>query len=384
MMSGFAVATKTTPGALPLVRPKWTEVTTSKVSDQPVHSFHPLQDARWNDFVERHPRASVFHSSPWLEALRRTYGYDPIAYTTSQAGGDLENAIVFCRVNSWLTGRRLVSLPFSDHCAPLAEPPEIAAIMARTLDQEFQQHRWRYVEMRPLQAIPLQTTLHRTTVQYAFHELDLEPNLETLFRNLHKDSTQRKIRRAEREGLTYREGSDAELLDQFYKLFQLTRERHRVPPQPRKWFAHLMEGFGDALKIRVAYKGDQPIASMLTLRHKDTLIYKYGCSDRQFNNLGSMHFLYWRSIEEAKNAGLRWFDFGRTDADQQGLITFKNRWGGRQSVLTYSRYGVAESSTHFFDLSTAKWKSRAAKRVMSLLPSRVVSKIGQILYGHVG
>jgi Acetyltransferase (GNAT) domain len=138
------------------------------------------------------------------------------------------------------------------------------------------------------------------------------------------------------------------------------------------------------LKIRVAYKGDKAIAAMLTIRHKDTLIYKYGCSDPHFNNLGSMHLLYWHAIQEAKNEGLRTFDLGRTDLDQQGLITFKNRWGARQSGLTYLRYSTSQSPTHFFDLPTRNWKARTGQYLLSHLPSRVVAKIGELLYGHVG
>lgn len=360
------------------------EAVASRITDKPVHCLEPLADARWDSFVQRHPRASVFHSSAWLEALSRTYGYKPIAYTTSDATQDLENAVVFCRVSSWLTGRRLVSLPFSDHCEPLVEARDAAGIMARIFEREFERNRWRYIEVRPLHPVAVKTPLRLTPVTYAFHQLDLARDLDTLFRNFHKNSIQRKILRAEREGLTYREGITEDFLDQFYCLFKQTRERHRVPPQPREWFVNLIQTFENALKIRIALKGDQPVAAMITLRHKDTLVYKYGCSDPRFNNLGSMQLLYWRAIQDAKGAGLRLFDFGRTDADQQGLITFKNRWGATQSVLTYLRYGAFENSTHFFDLSTGKWKARAAKYLLSHLPSRVVSKIGQILYGHVG
>ncbi len=74
-----------------------------------------------------------------------------------------------------------------------------------------------------------------------------------------------------------------------------------------------------------------------------------------------MHLLFWNTIQEAKASGLRYLDFGRTDADQEGLITFKNRWGATQSVLTYSRYGAAENSTHLFDLYSSKWKARTTK-----------------------
>ena len=71
--------------------------------------------------VERHPKASVFHTPAWLQALRWTYGDEPVVFTTSPPTAELTNGVVFCRVKSWLTGRRLISLPFSDHCEPLCD-----------------------------------------------------------------------------------------------------------------------------------------------------------------------------------------------------------------------------------------------------------------------
>jgi len=206
--------------------------------------------------VGRHPRASVFHSSAWLQALSRTYGYQPIVYTTSPSGQELRNGMVFCRVESWLTGRRLVSLPFSDHCEPLVDTADALDAMASALEQECRGRQWRYVEVRPLQRFEMATSLAHATVPYTFHQLDLRPDLNVLFGNCHKNSTQRKILRAEREGLQYREGATEELLDAFYRLHTITRQRHQRPPQPRKWFVNLRESFGDALKIRVAFQGD--------------------------------------------------------------------------------------------------------------------------------
>lgn len=348
------------------------------------HCLEPLKDQRWEDFVDRHPRASMFHSSAWLQALSRTYGYQPVVYTTSAAGHQLSNGMVFCRVTSWLTGRRLVSLPFSDHCEPLVDTAEDLEALSDLLDRECRRERWRYVEIRPLGGFHLTTSLRHTSVSYRFHELDLAPDLDTLFGHFQKSSIQRKIHRAEREGLLYREGSTEELLGHFYALFTLTRKRHRLPPQPRKWFANLMECFGRALKIRVAFKKDLPIAAMITISHKSTLVYKYGCCDAGYRNLGSMQMLYWKAIQDAKNSGCQSFDLGRTDADQEGLITFKNRWGAAQSALVYSRYGMAEESTHSLDLSTSRWKRSAAKYVLARLPMGILSMTGRLLYKHSG
>jgi lipid II:glycine glycyltransferase (peptidoglycan interpeptide bridge formation enzyme) len=366
------------------VLPKSVAVAAAKCRLKRAARIDPLSDVRWDEFLQRHPRSSLFHSSAWLNALRKTYGYDAVAYTSSRAESPLENAIVFCRVKSWLTGRRLVSLPFADYCEPLVDSEEDANVLAATLEDEVVREGWDYVEIRPLEPLAFPTSLHCTTVTYSVHKLDLRPGLDVLFENLHRSSTQRKIRRAEREGLSYREGSTREFLDHFYRLFTMTRRRHMLPPQPKAWFANLMECFGQALRIRLACRNDQPVAAIITITHKDTLSYKYGACDARFNNLGCMHLLFWRAIQDAKQNGLCFLDFGRTNAGQHGLVTFKNRWGASQSVLTYSRYGISKCSTHYFDLSMARWKSKTAKYVVSRLPSSIVSKIGQMLYGHAG
>ena len=348
------------------------------------YCIEPLQDPRWDIFLEEHPRSSLFHSSAWLNALWLTYGHRPIVYTTSPPGDLLQNGIVFCRVKSWVTGYRLVSLPFSDHCEPLVDDVEDWNVLSAALETEFKRERFNYLEIRPLGPFELPTSLCHTAVTFAFHKLDLAPDIDTIFGNLHKSSTQRKIRRAYREGLTYREGSTKELLDEFYRLFTLSRKRQGLAPQSKKWFATLMDCFGDALKIRVALKGEQTIAAIITIRYKDTLTYKYGCCDARFNNLGCMHLLFWNTIRRAKASGLRYLDFGRTDADQEGLITFKNRWGAAQSVLTYSRYGIEGNSTHLFDLYSSKWKARTTKYALKHVSAALLPTIGSIVYRHIG
>ena len=360
------------------------EIVDNKGRPKKVYTIDPLQDSRWDDFVERHPRASLFHSSGWLRALAMTYGYRPIAYTTCGIDEPLRNAVVFCRVESWLTGKRLVSLPFSDHCEWLVDEKEDRRAICTVLEQSIERQGWNYIEVRPLHPIGIPVWLSHSQVRYTFHALDLRPSLGTIFANFHKSSTQRKISRAEREGLTYCEGSSDVLLDHFYHLLRITRKRHRVPPQPRRWFANLIRYSGDAIKIRIALKDGCPAAGMITVRHKDTMMYKYGCSDTRFNRFGSMHLLFWSAIREAKNEGLRCFDFGRTDADQEGLITFKGRWGAAESILDYSRYSTGFSSRHLFDLPSGTWKAKAAKFVLSQLPLNIVHRIGEGLYGHVG
>src|SRR5438132_1052755 len=193
----------------------------------PVYTLDPLQDRRWPEFLERHPSASMFHSRGWLDALRRTYGYEPIAYTTSPPRAELANGLVFCRIASWLTGRRLVSLPFSDHSEPLTNGGEELQYFLGFLEQGRQSENWKYIEIRPLRKTVESSSGFEKSRTFYVHGIDLRPSIETLFRGFHKDCIQRKIRRAEREALTYEEGRSEALLDKFYQLLLLTCRRKR-------------------------------------------------------------------------------------------------------------------------------------------------------------
>src|SRR5690349_16021603 len=107
-----------------------------KIGDSFVYEIDPTIDRRWDEFVRCHPRGSVFHSPAWLRALSRTYGYRPVVYTTAAPDDEvLENGLVLCEVKSWISGRRLVSLPFSDHCEVLADTQEELDLFSRALEK---------------------------------------------------------------------------------------------------------------------------------------------------------------------------------------------------------------------------------------------------------
>jgi CelD/BcsL family acetyltransferase involved in cellulose biosynthesis len=349
-----------------------------------VHSLSPIEDPRWEEYLSTTPAASVFHSSAWLKALRETYGYEPIAYTTTPPGQSLENGLVFCEVKSGLTGRRLVSVPFSDYCQPLAYNSEDLTALLRAAEAEVSGKGLRYFELRPLLPTGVTRPNWHTAAVYLHHQIDLGSSIEVLFNNLHKNSIQRKIQRAEREGLRYEEGTTESLLDCFYQMMVRTRQRHGVPPQPKRWFRALVEGFGQDLQIRVAFHGSKTVAGMMTIRYKDTLMYKYGGSEVSLNKLGGMHLLYWKSIQDAKKWGLRWFDLGRTDVPQLGLITFKRRWGATESAISYSRYSLDEKAVDSFEVEGPHWKTRTARYFFQHTPSKFLPFLGEILYRHFG
>lgn len=345
-----------------------------------IYSFDPLGDQRWTRFLDRRADASVFHTAAWLGALRRTYGYEPVVYTSAPPGRELSDGLLFCRINTWLTGKRLVSLPFSDHAALLVDDQEVLRQMLSLVWEQVRTGVFKYVEIRPVdQPVACDPPPGLTqTAKFYWHRLSLEKPLNVLFKSFHKSCVQRRIGRAEREGLTYEEGRSEQLIQQFYRLLLLTHRRHGIPPQPISWFRNLAECLGDNITIRVAARNGDAVASMITLNHKDSMVYKYGCSDERYHNSGGVVFLMWRAIQDAKTRQLNELDLGRSDYDNAGLVNFKENFGAAPSTLVY--WGYPERSRP----DQNRWDLRAARRIVTRIPTAALPMVGQLLYRHMG
>src|SRR5262245_9597128 len=164
-----------------------------------VYTLDPLADPRWPDFIRHHPDASIFHTPEWLDALRRTYGYEPVAYTTTPPARPLTNAVVVCDVRSWVTGRRLVSIPFADHCQPMIDTPAAGDAIVAELQRLVDRGGRKYVELRPMRGdapVASRPGDFGPASTFYVHALDLTRPLDEIFRAFHKTAIQQMIRRA--------------------------------------------------------------------------------------------------------------------------------------------------------------------------------------------
>jgi hypothetical protein len=344
-----------------------------------IYEINPLKDRRWGELVGRHSAGSLFHTCGWLEALWRTYGFEAAALTTSEPGEALENGLVYCRVRSWLTGRRLVSVPFSDHCEPLAEGEGDLAELLDGFRGRVKEGGYEYGEIRPWMARAGEDWGFRPWKRYVAHRLDLRAGADALFRGFHKDCVQRKIRRAEREGVVVERGNSAGLLAEFYGLMTQTRRRHGLPPQPLEWFRNLGECLGEALTVWVARKDGRAAAAILTGRQGRVAVYKYGASDARMHALGCMPYLMWRAAKDGVERGMEWLDLGRSDEGQSGLIAFKEHLGGERSVISYWRWPEGGSGA-----PGGGWGRRLVGAVCRRLPQRWLKGLGSAIYRHLG
>jgi len=149
-------------------------------------------------------------------------------------------------------------------------------------------------------------------------------------------------------------------------------------PQPREWFQNLMAEMHPNAEIRIARKDGVPVAAILTLCHRGTTVYKYGCSDAHFHRLGGIPFLFWRLIEESKLEGIEQIDFGRTELENTGLTEFKDRIGTTRVQMSNLRYPKSEK-TSGVQLS----RMGGERKLISFLPTVVSSTMGRLVYRHI-
>jgi hypothetical protein len=114
-------------------------------ASMPMNIVNPLQHAQWDDLILESGKHSFFNSSSWAKVLSESYGYEPVYFTTVE-GGRLSALVPMMDVRSFLTGRRGVSLPFSDYCEPIFLDESRKTDVVEGLKEYAKKSRWRYIE----------------------------------------------------------------------------------------------------------------------------------------------------------------------------------------------------------------------------------------------
>jgi len=119
-----------------------------------VRTCNPIHDEGWRKFVEGHQLSSIYQHPLYMEALARTYPHlEPLAFVIMDDNDNYAAGIPFFLVKSWLTGRRLVSLPFSSYSDPLVKSDqEFQSLFKEVLRFNSENH-LDYIKFKPLKGI---------------------------------------------------------------------------------------------------------------------------------------------------------------------------------------------------------------------------------------
>jgi CelD/BcsL family acetyltransferase involved in cellulose biosynthesis len=281
-------------------------------------------------------------------------------------------------IKSCLTGKRIVSLPFSDVVAPIytegfSESLETLLMTGLTKEQK----RRGGVDLDLHEQL---SGLEGSTPSQRFwhHTVALDQGFAWAERQF-SSAARRGERKARREGVLVRKATDRPALDAFYRMHVRTRRKQGVPTQSKRFIREFANLFDDGLGyVMLAEFRGKPISGAVFLRWKDHLIYKYGASDRSQLDKRPNNLLFAEAIQDACDAKIRTLDLGRTDLTNAGLRAFKLGWGANEREISYTR--VTRGKTRRSVRSISSVQAEVIRRT----PPVVGRLVGAMLYRHFG
>jgi CelD/BcsL family acetyltransferase involved in cellulose biosynthesis len=337
--------------------------------------IQPSHHPEWNTSLERSRSYSVFHTAQWANVLEKTYSYQP-NYLIEERDGAFTTLVPLMEIDSFITGRRAVSLPFTDACPLLVSESTSIQQLFTCIKEMGKDRKWKYVELRPDTEIDLPGVSHATCFG---HRADItKKNLFSSF----QENTRRNIRKSEKNGVNVLQDNSIDGVRKFYGLHCITRKKHGVPPQPFHFFKNIgrfliEEGLGN---VFLAYKGNDLIAGAIFLRFHDKVMYKFGASLSEYQHLRSNNAVMWSAFQYYASQNVLEIDLGRTEMDNPGLRRFKLGWNTSEQVLKYYRFDFSDKN-HHREIASLPGNSQHLFRT---LPIPVLRLAGILAYRHMG
>lgn len=310
--------------------------------------------AAWDAAVATFSGAHLLQSWAWGEFKRITTGWQPLRLAFKRDGRTVALASIGIRKAGPLT---VMYAPKG----PLFDPTEsgLAAELVEALEALARQHRAVALKIDP--DIPLatgapdepddspnpagvawQAVLEKRGWRYSDEQIqfkntiviDLTPDEDALLMRL-SQNTRRKVRVAEREGVSIRAATEADL-PMLYDLYVETGTRDGFLVRPRAYYERAWRDFmRDGLcHPLIAEVEGQPVSHVVLYKFGQTVWYFYGASREIHRDKMPNYLLQWEAMRWAKSQGCTRYDlwgapdvFDDTDG-MWGVYQFKRGFRG--------------------------------------------------------
>lgn len=308
-----------------------------------LENWEALQQ-RWDEFVENHPKGSIFHTSQMVRVFQHTKSHRPKALASVTPEGNITAILVGVRVQTLPPPMGRLSSRAIMYAEPLClEHPD----SMKALSQLVARHDTRmgrsaiFAEVRPLLAPGSERiVLERAGYEYMDYLNylnDVTLPIEVMWSKLHKNSRYA-IRQCEKRGLQVREVPADIAVDQLYPLLKLSYGHSGVPLADRSMFdAVVRELPPETPKFFAVYEGDTPVAMDVMLGYKDRVYLWYGGVARSAEG-SPCSLLRWFELQWAHEQGYAICDSGGAGWPNvpYGVRDFKRKFGG--DLVQYGRY----------------------------------------------
>ncbi len=321
--------------------------------------------ARWDEYVERHPEGTVFHTAGWKRAVESNFPYRA-EYLLAESDGRITGVLPLFWIKNPLVRGYLVSVAMGVQGGVLADDEATASELAEAASERARVLEASYIAYRNTQAAPGDHLV--TGGSYSSFVKELPEDPEACLPGLPRKA-RAAARKAIRDFGLEASVAGSERLDLFFDLFARNKRHLGSPIYPRAFFAQLMQELPSDLLF--VHANDRIVSGVLSFYYKGDVIPYYSGADDRFESMQFSNFMYLKLMEEGARRGLDRFDFGRS-RDGSGSFKFKKNQGFEPVPLHYqyelvvgdsipdlspdnSRFGIVQATWKRLPLPLVKW-----------------------------
>jgi FemAB-related protein (PEP-CTERM system-associated) len=325
----------------------------------------------WDDFVLNHQHGSPFHLNAWRKSIEETFRYKSI-YLMAMEGRQVRGVLPLFLIRNILLGKVLLSVPFAVYGGVLADSPEAKQLLRDEVVRLGESLGVQYVELR--NAFPEQVLGFHPLSRYVTFTQAVGPNEETILESIPR-KTRYMVRKSLKQEFETRivKGASAAFED----LYTRNLRKLGTPSFPARFFARLLEHFGEGADIREVMLQGKVASAVLTFYFRGQVLPYYGASDPAFHAVAPNNFMYYDLMRWSGANGFRTFDFGRSKKNVSGSYDFKAHWGMVEKELPYEMLLVKRRSLPNFTPANPIFST--PRKLWQKLPLSVTRKVGPFL-----
>jgi len=300
-------------------------------------------------YVRAHPNATPFHTTSWTSAVERGCGQRCETLIAEDGNGAIGGVLPLTFVTSPLFGKALVSSAFAVGGGVLADGDAIADRLIEVGRTRAQALDCAVFELR---GGLLPTLWRHDSETYLGFARDLATSDDAELLAIPRKQ-RAEVRKALVLPLTVETGRD---LAGHYAVYSESVRNLGTPVFPRALFTAMLDAFGSDADILTVRHGGKPVAAVLSLYWRGTVMPYWGGGTAEARGLRANELMYFALMRHARERGCTRFDFGRSKTGS-GAAAFKRNWGFEEISLHYATLSL-DGRTRDVNPSSARYRTQ--------------------------
>ncbi|WP_295633688.1 FemAB family XrtA/PEP-CTERM system-associated protein [Novosphingobium sp.] len=324
-------------------------------------------------FLKAHPHATVFHGAEWLEAIEQATGHRT-HWLLRERDGVIRAALPLTEAHSPLFGRALVSTGFAVGGGLLEATPGEGAALFEAAEELAVRLACPTIELRG-GALPDGQGWHHKHDSHAAFVRDLAGNDEAELLAVPRKQ-RAEVRRGLGNDLAVTTGRSETDRAAHYAVYAESVRNLGTPVFPRALFDAVLDRLGEHADILTVSRNGQPLASVLSLYHRGTVLPYWGGGVFAARTWRANDVMYYALMCHARVRGCTRFDFGRSKTGT-GPFHFKRNWGFTPEPLHYAHWTAEGAPPRDVNPLSPRYKAKIA--AWQKLPLAIANRIGPLI-----